>query len=96
MCGIGRKRRSSRPSRGTSGFTSDLEYFALLFFMGCIGAFLVSVVSGRTKLPSSLFRLLGAVSVGVLILLSLIIIFGVNRWVRRLRGHSNHENAEVL
>ena len=32
-------------------FTSDHEYFALRSSVGCIGTFLVSVVSGRTRLP---------------------------------------------
>ena len=41
-------------------FTSDLEYFALLSSVGgCIGTILVSVVSGRTRLPSNLLRLPG-------------------------------------
>ena len=31
--------------------TSDLEYFTLLSSVGCIGTLLVSVVSGRTRLP---------------------------------------------
>ena len=43
-------------------FTSDLEYFALLSSVGCSGTFLVSVVSGRTRLSSSLLRLVGAAS----------------------------------
>ena len=43
-------------------FTSDLEYFALLSSVGCIGIFLVSVVSGRTRLPSNLLRLPGSSS----------------------------------
>ena len=43
-------------------FTSDLEYFALLSSVGCIGTFLVSMVSGRTRLPSNLLRLLGSSS----------------------------------
>ena len=43
-------------------FTSDLEYFALLSSVGCIGTFLVSVVSGRTRLPSNLLRLSGSSS----------------------------------
>ena len=38
-------------------FTSDLEYFALLSSVGCIGTLMVSVVSGRTRLPSNLLRL---------------------------------------
>ena len=80
MCGIGRKRRSSRPCHDTSRyfdeFTSGLEYFALLSFVGCIGTFLVSVVSGRTRLPSSSLRLLGAASAEVVRLFSLIIVLG--------------------
>ena len=44
-------------------FTSDLEYFTLSSSVGCIGTFLVSVVSGRTRLPSNLLRLLGSSSV---------------------------------
>ena len=45
-------------------FTIDLGYFSLRSFVGCIGTFMVSVVSGRTRLPSSVVRLLGAASVG--------------------------------
>ena len=43
-------------------FTSDLEYFALLSSVGCIGTFMVSVLSGRTRLPSNLLRLPGSSS----------------------------------
>ena len=43
-------------------FTSDLEYFALLSSVGCIGTFMVSVLSGRTRLPSYLLPLPGAAS----------------------------------
>ena len=43
-------------------FTSDLEYFALLSSVGCIGTLLVSVVSGRTRLPLNLLRLPGSPS----------------------------------
>ena len=43
-------------------FTSDLQYFALLSFVGCIGTLLVSVVSGRTRLPLNLLRLPGSSS----------------------------------
>ena len=42
--------------------SSDLEYFALLSSVGCIGTFLVSEVSARTRLPSNLLCLLGAAS----------------------------------
>ena len=43
-------------------FTSDLECFALLSSVGCIGTLMVSVVSGRTRLPSNLLRLPGSSS----------------------------------
>ena len=85
-------------SPDTSGeFTSDCGYFALLSFVGCIGTFLVSVVSGRTRLPSSLLRLLRASPCGqFVILLSLIIILGSTVRYVGSGGHSNHENAEVF
>ena len=76
-------------------FLSDLEYFALLSFVGCIGTFLVSVVLGRTRLPS-LLRLLGASSARGRSTPLTDHYLRVNRRVRRLRGHSNHENAEVF
>ena len=43
-------------------FTNDMEYFALLSSVGCIGTLMMSVVSGRTRLPPNLLRLLGSSS----------------------------------
>ena len=40
-------------------FTSYLEYVALSSSVGCVGTFLVSVVSGRSRLPLNLLRLPG-------------------------------------
>ena len=76
-------------------FTSDLEYFALLSFVGCMGTFLVSG-AGRRRLPSSLSRLLWAASAGGRNTPLAEHYLGVNHGVRWLRGHSNHENAEVF
>ena len=40
-------------------FTNDFEFAALLSSVGCVGTFLVSVVTGRTRLPFNLLRLPG-------------------------------------
>ena len=78
-------------------FTSDLEYFALLSSVGCIiCTFLVSVVSGRTRLPSSLLRLLGAASGAGRSMPLADQYRGVNHELRRFTGHSDHENLWVL
>ena len=75
-------------------FTIDLGYFSLRSFVGCIGTFMLSVVSARTRLPSSVVRLLGAASVGrgrgVATLLSVVRSWG-QPWVTTAQGHSNHE-----
>ena len=77
-------------------FTSDLEYFGLLLSVGCIGTLLVSVVSGRTRLPSNLLRLLGSSSsAGRSLPLAGHFPSG-NRELRRLLDRSDNDNLWVL
>ena len=77
-------------------FTSDLEYFALVSSVGCIGTLLVSVVSGRTRLPSNLLRLLGSSS-GASRSLPLAGQYpSGNHELRRLLDRSENDNLWVL
>ena len=77
-------------------FTSDLEYFALLSSVGCIGTLTVSVVSGRTRLPSYLMRLPGAASGAKRSVLLAGLCRGGNHELRRLMDHSDKEDLWVL
>ena len=54
-------------------FTSDLEYFALLSFVGRIGTFLVSTVSGEQDCHQVCYVCFGQPALEVVTLLSLII-----------------------
>ena len=77
-------------------FTSDLEYFALLSSVGCIGTLLVSVVSGRTGLPLNLLRLPGSSS-GASRSLPLSGQYpSGNHELRRLLNRSENDNLWVL
>ena len=97
MCGIGRKLSSVSRYLGLSiVFTSDLEYFALLSSVGRIGTFMVSVVPGRTRLPSYLLRLPGAAS-GACRGVPLADIYrSGNHELRRLMDHSDEKNVWEL
>ena len=77
-------------------FTSDLEYFAPLSSVGCIGTLMVSVGSGRTRLPSNLLRLLGSSS-GASRSLPLACQYSSgNNESRRLLHHSDNDNLWIL
>ena len=77
-------------------FTRDHEYFALLSSVGCIGTSTVSVVSGENKITIKLLRLHGAASGASRRNPLPDHYLGVNRQLRRLMGHSNHESPQVL
>ena len=77
-------------------FTSDLEYLALLSSVGCSGTLLVSVVSGRTRLPLNLLRLPGSSS-GASRSLPLAVQYpSGNHELRRLLDRSENGNLWVL
>ena len=77
-------------------FTNDLEYFALLSSVGCFGTLMMSVVSGRTRLPPNLLRLLGSCyGVSRTALLAVPYPSGSHE-LRRLVDHSDNGSLGVL
>ena len=77
-------------------FTSDLKYFVLLSSVGCIGTFFVSVVSGSTRLSSSLLRLVGAASGAGRSMLLADHYRGGNHEICRITDDSDNENLWLL
>ena len=86
----------SRWLRHSIVFTSDLKYFVLLSSVSCIGTFFVSVVSGSTRLSSSLLRLVGAASGAGRSMLLADHYRGGNHEICRITDDSDNENLWLL
>ena len=81
-------------------FTSDLEYFAFLSSVGCIGTFWVSVVSGEQDCHQVCHACLGQPPRGVVTLLSLrrfvlmlTLFLSVSQWVNNTTEPNRDANA---